>query len=172
MKIRIAAAFALTAASSLHAQTATTTAPTLSPAGAPTTQAAAPTPDLSTTAPIDGNWAFATQPGGSAATFTNSTGMPQVTVTCVRASRQVTISRPATGVAPFLLVWSSDKSRNLPASYTPANGRLSATLGAYDALLDGMAFSRGRLGFSALNMPMLVVPAWPEVARVVEDCRA
>jgi hypothetical protein len=43
---------------------------------------------------------------------------------------------------------------------------------AYDPLLDAMAFSRGRVGLSALSLPTLIVPAWAEVARVVEDCRA
>jgi len=45
-------------------------------------------------------------------------------------------------------------------------------LPAYDGLLDAMSFSRGRIAVTVSGTPMLVVPAWPEVARVVEDCRA
>jgi hypothetical protein len=38
-------------------------------------------------------------------------------------------------------------------------------------LLDALANSRGRIGFAAGAEPPLVVPAWPEIARVIEDCR-
>jgi hypothetical protein len=162
MKVRIAAALALTAASSLHAQTATTSAPAVAPAAI----------DLSTAPPIEGSWAYSTQTGGSEAAFVNASNQPQIAITCARATRQVTISRAATGAAAYIVVWTSAQTRNLPASYNPATARLSATVGAYDPLLDAMAFSRGRVGFSALNMPTLVVPAWAEAARVVEDCRA
>jgi hypothetical protein len=39
-----------------------------------------------------------------------------------------------------------------------------------DPLLDQMAYSRGRFMLAAGGQE-LIVPAWPEVARVVEDCR-
>ena len=40
-----------------------------------------------------------------------------------------------------------------------------------DPLLDQIAFSRGRFLVQVEGGPSLVVPAWPEFARVVEDCR-
>jgi hypothetical protein len=40
-----------------------------------------------------------------------------------------------------------------------------------DALLDSIAFSRGRFAVSASGTPALVLPAGPEIGRVVEDCR-
>ena len=159
MRFAIAAAFALVAASSLHAQTATP-------------PAAAPALDLSTASAMDGSWVYAPQQGGSTATFVNAANQPQLVLTCARATRQVTVSRPATGAAPFILVWTSSQTRNLPSSWNPATMRLSANVSAYDPLLDAMAFSRGRIGFGALNLPVLVVPTWAEVSRVVEDCRA
>ncbi len=42
---------------------------------------------------------------------------------------------------------------------------------ARDPRLDQMAFSRGRFLVDVANQPRLVLPAWPEVARVIEDCR-
>jgi hypothetical protein len=42
---------------------------------------------------------------------------------------------------------------------------------AGDAALDWIAFSRGRFVVAATGMPLLVLPAWPEPARVIEDCR-
>ena len=39
-----------------------------------------------------------------------------------------------------------------------------------DSLLDAMAFSRGRFVLQSGTLD-LVLPPWPEVARVIEDCR-
>jgi len=38
-------------------------------------------------------------------------------------------------------------------------------------LLDAIAFSRGRFSVEAAGTARLVIPAWPEAARVVEACR-
>jgi hypothetical protein len=155
MRIAIAAAFALAAASSVHAQG----------------PAASPPADYSTAVPISGNWTYSPLAGGSQAVFLNAAAQPQLTISCARATRQVTIAKTATGAAPFLNVWSTSQTRNIPASYNPATGLLSTTIGAYDPLLDAIAFSRGRFAIGASGQPALVLPAWPEVARVVEDCR-
>ena len=42
---------------------------------------------------------------------------------------------------------------------------------ARDSLLDALAFSRGRFGLIVDGVE-LTLPAWPEIARVLEDCRA
>jgi hypothetical protein len=49
----------------------------------------------------------------------------------------------------------------------PPGGSLSAA----DPLLDDLAYSRGRFTVDAPGGAPLVLPAWPEPARVVEDCR-
>lgn len=162
MKPAFAAALALTAASSLHAQTVTTP-----PSTAPTTA----TVDIATAAPADGRWSYSTVPGGSEVTFTNAAAQPQLTIRCARPIRQVTVSKPATGAAPFIFLWTSGLTRNVPASFNPATGRISATLSAFDALLDAVAFTRGRMAVSVSGQPTLVLPAWSEPARVIEDCR-
>jgi hypothetical protein len=154
MKLRIVAAFALVLSGSLHAQ-------------APT----APSVDPSVAAPVEGNWIYSTAPDGSEANFVGVTGQAQLTIHCSRAVRQVIIFRPSSAVAPFLWVWTSGPTRNLPASFNPATGRVSATLAAYDPLLDAIAFSRGRVGFQLTGQPMLIVPAWQDITRVIEDCR-
>ncbi|GAA3908911.1 hypothetical protein GCM10022276_28990 [Sphingomonas limnosediminicola] len=158
MIIRFAAALALTAAAtSLNAQTATTMTTTV---------------DYSIATPIQGNWSYAPVTGGSEATFSNVANQMQLSVRCTVAARSVTISRPATGAAPFLFVWTSTQSRNLPASFQPATARLTANLSAYDQLLDAIAFSRGRFAIGIGAQAAIIFPAWAEVARVVEDCRA
>jgi hypothetical protein len=155
MRFRIAAALALLAASSLDAQTV----------------APAPAADLSTATPIAGNWVYSQTADGSEASFVSASAMPQLTIRCTRATRRVTIAKPASGAAPFLNIWTNAQTRDLPASFNPATQRLSADVASFDPLLDAIAFSRGRFGVSVSGTPALVVPAWAEVARVVEDCR-
>jgi hypothetical protein len=43
---------------------------------------------------------------------------------------------------------------------------------ANDAVLDQIAYSRGRFAVEVQGLAPLIVPAWGEVGRVVEDCRA
>jgi len=153
MKLAIAAALALTAASSLRAQSA----PAI--------------PDLSTATTLGGNWSWAQTTDGSEATFTDAYAHPQLTIHCTRATRRVSINKPASSAAPFVGVWTSSQTRNLPASFDSKTARLSAQLAAFDPLLDAIATSRGRIGISVSGTPALIVPAWAEIARVVEDCR-
>ena len=169
MKNRIAAALALIASTSLQAQIPP---PASGQAAAPAPVAPLAIPDMSTATPIEGNWNYAATADGSEAVFLNSTAQPQVILHCARATRRVTISKPATGAAPFLSIWTSAQTRNLPASYNPATARVSADVNSSDALLDAIAFSRGRIGVGISGQPLLAVPAWGEAARVIEDCRA
>ena len=154
MRIAIAAALALVPVVSLPAQTAQNS------------------PDLSAAKPIDGAWTYAATSDGSEATFANAGAFPQLWVRCSRATRKVSIAKPAAAAAPFINIWTSAQSRSVPASFTPATGRLTVELDANDALLDGLSNSRGRIGFTVGSEPSLVVPAWAEPARVIEDCRA
>jgi hypothetical protein len=147
MRFAIAAAFALAAASSIHAQ------------------------DLSTAIPIAGNWTYAATADGSEAVFANSGGNPQLWVHCTRATHRVTIAKPATGAAPFIIVWTSSLTQNVASSFNPATARLTIDLAATDPLFDAIVSSRGRIGFTVTGQPPLVVPAWAEAARVIEDCR-
>jgi hypothetical protein len=147
MRFRFAAAFALLAASTLHAQ------------------------DFGTAIPIAGNWTYAPTTDGTEAVFANSAGSPQLWMHCTRATRRVTISRPSSAAAALINIWTSSRTQSIASSFNPATGRLTIDLGAYDPLLDAIASSRGRVAFTVGTQPPLVVPPWPEVARVIEDCR-
>jgi hypothetical protein len=68
-----------------------------------------------------------------------------------------------------IVVRTSFGQRRLPA--LADRNQAAATLPASDSLLDQMAFSRGRFLVSIEGGLSLVVPAWPELARVVEECR-
>ena len=152
MKKLLAAAFALIAVSPLHAQTAV--------------------PAIAYAAPLPGNWSFVAAAGSSEATFSDTSARPQLSLVCTRATRRITLSKPASAAAPALTVWTSSATRNLPTTFNAATGRISADLVATDPLLDAMALSRGRFAVYVAGAPSLVVPPWPEVTRVVEDCRA
>jgi hypothetical protein len=151
MRIAIVSAFALIAATPLEAQVLS---------------------DLSAITPIDGNWTYAATPEGSDATFANASGSPQLFVHCTKATRRVSISKPASSAAPTISIWTSSLTRSVPSSFNPAAARLTVDLSNYDPLLDAIATSRGRIGFSVGNDSALVLPAWAEAAHVIEDCRA
>lgn len=82
---------------------------------------------------------------------------------------------PATAPAPAsvpITILTSTMTR-------PANGEavagpppfIALPVAARDPLLDALAFSRGRFAIETAGLPTLYVPSWPEVSRVVEDCR-
>jgi hypothetical protein len=129
-------------------------------------------PDLSTAIPIVGNWSYAPASDGSEAVFANATGYPQVWIRCSRSMRRVSIALPAAAAVPTVNVWTSSVTRGVASSFNPASGRATVDFANFDPLLDAVANSRGRIGFALGSQPALVVPAWPEVARVIEDCRA
>jgi len=135
-------------------------------------QSAPAIPDLAIATPIGGTWSWAQTADGSEAVFTDAYSKAQMTVHCTRISRRVSISKSATAAAPFMGVWTGTQTRSLPSSFDPATGKLSIALPAFDNLLDAFVSSRGRVGLVVAGRPPLVVPAWAEVAHVVEDCRA
>jgi len=141
-----------------------------SPRPAPPAPAPPPAEELEwTDAPLSaGNWLL--DEGASAASF-GPPGQPSFILRCA-APGQVAIERrgaaPATGGA--LTFRTNTTARTVPAR-SGAEG-LVATLSASDPLLDAIVFSRGRFAVEAAMLPALIVPAWPEPARVIEDCRS
>jgi hypothetical protein len=58
-----------------------------------------------------------------------------------------------------------------PGSDSGLVGWVTAWIAPRDPLLDAMAFSRGRFRVEVAKLPPLYLPSWPEVSRVIEDCR-
>jgi hypothetical protein len=108
-----------------------------------------------------GYWVWRSFPGGSEALF-QSVGGVQLALRCNLSNRTVTMVRSGAVPGSSLIVRTSNMERSLPAS---------GTLAATDRLLDAVAFSRGRFSVEGGGVARLVVPAWPEAARSVEDCR-
>ena len=119
-----------------------------------------------------GSWSYRAVAGGSQASFVDGTGTTRMVIACGKVSRLVTISRISAAPAANLTFWTSSLSRDLGARFDQRAGRVIAQVGALDALLDALTFSRGRFASMMPGSPVLVLPAGPEIAHVVEDCRA
>lgn len=113
-----------------------------------------------------GDWSWRDTGGGSSATFGAGAG-PVFLVRCT-GGRQIELVRAgAAGAA--LTVRTTGAERRLAAAAGPDG--LTARLAATDPMLDEIVFSRGRFAVEAEGAPLLILPAWPEPARVIEDCR-
>lgn len=112
-----------------------------------------------------GDWRYAREGRDSVARF----GAGGATLLAVRCTAgQVRLS--VTNGGAQAIVRTSSVSRSLPLG-TGADGVASAALVVGDPLLDAMGFSRGRFAVESPPLRPIVVPAWAEVLRVVEDCR-
>lgn len=119
-----------------------------------------------------GDWNYRLEPSGSAALFGSSGQAADFIVRCDRAASRILLSRGGATVGNMTVRATSGlKSFVTQADAQGSIGRAVATLAPQDAHLDAMIFSRGRFLISANNAADLIVPAWPEIARVVEDCR-
>jgi hypothetical protein len=158
--------FAIAAALALAAQTSPAPAQSSPPPASVPAQ-----PSVEYLTPIAGNWTYAATATGSESTFSNESGQAQLTIRCTRSTRRVAFLKAATAASPTLSIWTSSQTKVLPATYDTTTARVSADVGAYDSLLDAIASSRGRIGFSVPGAQALVVPPWADVGRVIEDCR-
>jgi hypothetical protein len=80
---------------------------------------------------------------------------------CNLASRTVSFIRTGAQPGAPIAILTTSTEQTLPV------GSISAT----SSLLDAIAFSRGRFAVQSGTAPLLIVPAWPEPARSIEDCR-
>ena len=98
-----------------------------------------------------------------------------VVLACTGApgARSVTLSLlHEPGAAPIaadspVTITTNDAPRQIGA----AGPEAILTIAPHDPILDAMAFSRGRFLIEVAGQPPLILPARPEVARVIEDCR-
>jgi len=107
----------------------------------------------------------------SVAEYAPYAGEPVARLTCNPLGQATILWRnwPATGPLP-LTVTTTGAKRMMTAS-PDSTGKAQVSLRPTDPLLDAMAFSRGRFMLEMPGAPTLYLPAWPELSRVVEDCR-
>lgn len=68
-----------------------------------------------------------------------------------------------------MAIATTDGGRTVNA--TPVGNTLVAALIPADALLDSIAFSRGRFAVELPGLATLYLPSSAELSRVIEDCR-
>jgi hypothetical protein len=180
-RIRLfAAAAALTGALALSACIPPTPEPTPAPSPAPTPVAQpAPVAPPPVAVPVHANWMDAPQTPGDwfyrtaagqrIAEFRSPAGSPVAILSCT-AEREINLS--VMGRLPrttAIVIRTETAERSLPAS---GNETLAVTaLSPTDTLLDAMAFTKGRFAVEPQGGSSLYLPAWPEVTRVIEECR-
>lgn len=140
-------------------------APVARPYVAPPVPAPMPPPPSawSDRAPAPGVWRWRREAGASTATFGESGAAPRIVMRCDLATHRMAIVQPG-GTAATMTLRATTASKTYPSS-AGASGAV-ATLDPRDAMLDALAFSRGKVMIGDT-----IAPSWPEVARVVEDCR-
>ncbi len=123
-----------------------------------------------------GDWRYVGNAGDPLASF--GTGRTpdtvQLIIRCERASRRVSIARAGTAPGQVeMLIRTETQDRRLTASpFRDGDIELIvAQLAASDPLLDAMAFSKGRFAVDVTGKSPIYAPAWPEITRVIEDCR-
>lgn len=69
-----------------------------------------------------------------------------------------------------MTIVTTSSTKAMPSRIDGAGG-MATSFAANDSLLDAIGYSRGRFVIEQQGLPTLVVPAWPEIERVIEDCR-
>ncbi|MHA6718130.1 hypothetical protein ACX40Y_01645 [Sphingomonas sp. RS6] len=151
------------------------------PAPAPAPVVAPPPPVAAAPAPVlgpdwrdwaltPGDWVYRRDARGSIAYFGVRGAQAMAMLRCDQPTRRVSLSVP--GDAPATLtVRTTSATRAIAA--VPVGGSppyRTMTFDARDPFLDAIGFSRGRFVIEG-GVQALVIPAWPEILRVVEDCR-
>lgn len=174
----LAATLAMLAASCAAPRQAPVQTPPPAPrpvAVAPAAPAPAPRPpanwiDLPAT---PGDWTWGIVGGRSTASFGQPGKAPLVTLACDKGDGEVWISRLGTGSGhvPAALSTTSGTRPLVSDPELSSPGRVTIAIRASDPILDAIAFSRGRFAFDLAGNAPLYLPSWPEVSRVIEDCR-
>lgn len=120
-----------------------------------------------------GDWTWGIVAGRSTASYGQPGMAPLVTIACDRGDGEVWISRAGTGTGhvPAALSTTSGTRPLVSDPELSSAGRVTIAIRAKDPILDAIAFSRGRFAFDLAGNAPLYLPSWPEVGRVIEDCR-
>lgn len=122
--------------------------------------------------PIEpGTWAYRADARGSLALFGPAGKDATLTLRCDKARTRIFLSVAGQSGGPMVLRTSSSM-KSLPAaqaSTTPAY--VAAELMPRDAILDAIAYSRGRFAIEVSGLRPMAIPNWAEIGRVIEDCR-
>ena len=147
----------------------------------PPARAAAPPPPPPAPAPLasdwrdwpltPGTWTYERDARGGRAMFGAAGSDARLVLRCDLPARRFMLSRAGQATGP-LTVRTSSTTRAVPVRPTGGTqAYVAAEFAAREPLLDAMAFSRGHFVIEQAGAPALVVPAYAEIGRVIEDCR-
>ena len=121
-----------------------------------------------------GDWFYIPETGASIAAFGPAQRQPLFAMRCDMARHTLSVGRtsPST-VAQPMPIRTETATRTFSAN--PAQGSVehlvATSVAANDSFLDAIAFSNGRFAVEVAGQPTLYLPSWPEITRVIEDCR-
>jgi hypothetical protein len=150
--------------------------PAASPPSPVALPAAPPQQDWRDVPLTPGDWSWRGSAGQSSIAQYGVAGQAALfALRCDLASHNIVFSRG--GAAPTPSAAMSFTTSYGSFAFTGVNGNgqppaIVAQASARDPHMDQIAFSRGRFLINVAGQPQLVLPAWPEVARVIEDCRS
>ena len=137
------------------------TAPAPEPVSSPT-PTPKPTGEWTEWTATPGQWIYRRDDRGTLALFGEPNRDALLTLRCELPARRMFLTRAGSASAPTPL------TIRTTGGVPPYVG---IALSPTDMILDRMIYSRGRFLVEGGGAP-LIVPSWPEIARVVEDCRA
>jgi hypothetical protein len=122
-----------------------------------------------------GDWVYRRDSRGSVALFGPSGADASFIIRCDSGARRIYLSRAGAFPGDDSGMMTIRASTGLKSFAIKNNGDtpayVAAVLPVNESQLDAMAFSRGRFLVSVKGSADLVIPSWPEIARVIEDCR-
>lgn len=121
-----------------------------------------------------GDWFYRAVPPFSYAVYGASDTQFDFVMRCDRATRTISIGRVSNQrVQQPMQIRTESSDRLLTA--VPRQGSMETLLGAdlqaTDPILDAMAISKGRFAVEVAGEATMYIPSWPEVTRLIEDCR-
>lgn len=123
----------------------------------------------------EGDWFYLRDADGSSARFGPPESEPHLSISCDFQTRHIELivfGDPGAAGSGMITIRTSSGTLQWPAILDPDGyGTATSTRSANDSGLDKMIFSRGRFAVEVPGAAPIAVPAWAEVARVVEDCR-
>lgn len=121
-----------------------------------------------------GDWAYRRDQRGSLALFGPAGAGADFMIRCDSAARRIFLSRAGAigpGGAQMTIRTSTQTTAHVVRNSGGEPPYVALEVPPRDPLLDRIAFSRGRFVVQLAGTTDLVIPAWPEFTRVVEDCR-
>jgi hypothetical protein len=123
-----------------------------------------------------GDWAYRKDAGGSIASFGAPGAGAVFQLHCDRGAHGVFALRAGAfpdGEGGQMVIRATTGTKIYPAvNNGEGSPYIAARIEPSDSHLDAIAFSRGRFLVTVKGGADLVIPSWPEVSRVVEDCRS